>query len=103
MDKDLYEVIADLLIRQDETIEAIKETNKRIDKTNEILSDYIGKTNETLLTYMDKTNGFMERSADFMEISTKQWDMQQKFNERFLGGWKPIPTRITAWKIVQQA
>ena len=65
MDKEIYLVISEMLIKQDETIDAIKATSKRIDKTNEIL-----------LNFMDKT-------TDFIGMSVKQWDAQQKFNERF--------------------
>ena len=56
--KDPPEIIAEMLIKQDQMIGAIEKTNEKIDKTNNILEN-------------------------FMEISTKQWGQQMIFNERF--------------------
>lgn len=56
--QDLPEIISDILIKQDQTIEAIYQTGKKTDRTNEILEE-------------------------FMAVSVKQWEQQTKFNELF--------------------
>ena len=58
MDKETALLISEMLIKQDETTTQIKETNKRIEETNTVLKEFMG-------------------------VSVKQWDQQQKFNERF--------------------
>ncbi|MET4082071.1 ABC-type Fe3+-citrate transport system substrate-binding protein [Pedobacter sp. UYP30] len=65
MDKDIIEVIAEMLIKQDETTAGIKETNERIKGT----AEKINETNEIL--------------REFMAVSVKRWDQQQRFNEKF--------------------
>lgn len=56
-DKDLLEVISEMLRKQDQQSELIVVTNNRIMETNNILKEFMG-------------------------VSIKQWDEQQKFNER---------------------
>lgn len=51
MDKEIYAVFSEMLLKQDETTREIKETNS-------ILNEFMG-------------------------VSVKQWEQQQKFNERF--------------------
>ncbi len=50
-DKQLAKILAEMLIKQEETSLAIQETNNIL--------------------------------KDFMGVSVKQWDAQQKFNEKF--------------------
>ena len=63
-DKDLLEVIAEMLRKQDQHSELIVETNNGIKETN----SQLGETNSIL--------------KEFMGVSIKQWEEQQKFNER---------------------
>ena len=56
-DKDLLEVIAEMLRKQDQHSELIAATNNGISETNSILKEFMG-------------------------VSIKQWEEQQKFNER---------------------
>ena len=63
-DNDLLEVIAEMLNKQDQQSELIAQTNTRISETNSRLME----TNDIL--------------KEFMGVSIKQWDEQQKFNER---------------------
>jgi chromosome segregation ATPase len=62
--KDLPEIIADMLIKQDQTIDAVNKLTGRIDG----IGEKIEITNNILL--------------NFTEISTRQWEAQARFNER---------------------
>lgn len=64
MDKDIIEVIAEMLIKQDETNQRLVETNQRLEQTNQKI---------------EQTNNILK---DFMEISIKQWNEQHRFNEK---------------------
>ena len=57
VDKDLLEVFAEMSGKQDHHSELIGVTNTRLIETNDILKEVMG-------------------------VSIKQWDKQQKFNER---------------------
>ena len=63
-DKDLLEVISEMLRKQDQHSELIVATNNGIMETN----NRLGETNNLL--------------KEFMSVSIKQWEEQQKFNER---------------------
>ncbi len=69
MAKDIIEVIAEMMIKQDETTAGIKETNEGVKETNKIL-------------------------GEFMAVSIKQWDQLQIFNERFYDKLENIETAI---------
>ena len=56
-DKDLLEVISEMLRKQDQHSELIAATNNGINETNTILKEFMG-------------------------VSIKQWEEQQKFNGR---------------------
>jgi hypothetical protein len=63
MDKEIALIIAEMLIKQDETTGQVKEVVSRVD----------GLTAE-----VKETNNILR---DFMSISVKQWEQQQIFNE----------------------
>ncbi len=63
-DRDLLALMADILRRQDQHSELLGGLVVRADRTNENLLE---------------TNNILK---DFMSLSIKQWEEQQKFNER---------------------
>ena len=70
-DKDLLEVIAEMLHKQDQQSELIAQTNTSLIETN----SRIMETNDRIM----ETNDILK---EFMGVSIKQWDEQHKFNER---------------------
>ena len=57
MNKDIIEVMAEMLIKQDETNRHLVQTNQQLAETNNTLKD-------------------------FMEVSIHQWNEQHKFNRK---------------------
>lgn len=70
-DKDLLEVISEMLRKQDQQSELIGVTNTRVMEMNNSLVQ--------INTSLNDTNDILK---EFMGVSIKQWDEQQKFNER---------------------
>ena len=68
-DKDLLEIIAEMLRKQDQHSELIAATNNGISETNSILKDFMG-------------------------VSIKQWEEQQKFNERLFNKLEGIEKQL---------
>lgn len=73
-DKDLLVVIAEMLKKQDRQSELIEKTNSLIHKTNALTQETNALTQETNTTL-----------KQFMEISIKQFEQQQQFNEKAIG------------------
>jgi len=70
MDKELALIIAEMLIKQDDTTSQVKEVTVQ-------LKDVVAQVNE-VATLQKETNSILR---DFMGISVKQWEQQQNFNE----------------------
>ena len=68
-DKDLLEVISEMLRKQDQHSELIAATNNGIRETNNILKEFMG-------------------------VSIKQWEEQQKFNERLFNKLEGIEKHL---------
>nr|MBC7613116.1 hypothetical protein [Pseudopedobacter sp.] len=75
-DKDLLEVISEMLRKQDQHSELIGETNNGIKETNSQLVE---------------TNSILK---EFMGVSIKQWEEQQKFNERIFNKLEGIEKQL---------
>ena len=75
-DKDLLEVISEILRKQDQQSELIAKTNNSLIETN---------------TRIMETNDILK---EFMGVSIKQWDEQQKFNERLYTKVESIEKQI---------
>ena len=73
-DKDLLEVIAEMLRKQDQHSELIAATNNGINETNTILKEFMG-------------------------VSIKQWDEQQKCNERIFNKLDGIEKQLKKFLI----
>ena len=90
MDKELALIIAEMLIKQDETTAQLKEHNQLIKETN----NSIKETNNSLT----ETNNFLKETNDilkeFMGISVKQWEQQHVFNEIIAGELKEIKNTL---------
>lgn len=69
MDKELALIIAEMLIKQDETTAQMKEVNAQLKKN--------AKQTLEITSLVTETNGILR---DFMGISIKQWEEQHKFN-----------------------
>ena len=80
-DKDLLEVIAEMLRKQDQHSELIVETNNGIKETNSQLVE---------------TNSILK---EFMGVSIKQWDEQQKCNERIFNKLDGIEKQLKKFLI----
>ncbi len=70
MDKEIYAVISEMLIKQDETTSEIKETNSIL--------------------------------KEFMGVSVKQWEQQQKFNERFFEKLEKIEKVLETLSLLEE-
>lgn len=69
MDKEIIEVIAEMLIKQDETNRQVEKNNRQLGETNRQL----GETNKKI----EETNNILK---DFMEVSILQCKVQHRFN-----------------------
>ena len=76
--KDLVEIIAEMLRKQDQHSELIAITNKKVGD----MSDKIGSLNDKFDFMNEKLGETNMILKEFMGISVKQWEEQQKFNER---------------------
>ena len=88
--KDLLEIIAAMLRKQDQHSELIAITNKKVGD----MSDKIGSLNDKfdfMNERLGETNMILK---EFMGISVKQWEEQQKFNERLFDKVDGIEKRI---------
>ena len=88
--KDLLEIIAEMLRKQDQHSELIAITNKKVGD----MSDKIGSLNDKfdfMNERLGETNMILK---EFMGISVKQWEEQQKFNERLFDKVDGIEKRI---------
>ena len=72
MDKELALIIAEMLIKQDETNAQVKNVGERVDN---------------VALELKETNIILK---DFMAMSVKQWEQQHKFNEMIVGELKSI-------------
>ncbi|WP_299285587.1 hypothetical protein [uncultured Mucilaginibacter sp.] len=72
MDKELALIIAEMLIKQDETNAQVKNVGERVDN---------------VALELKETNIILK---DFMAISVKQWEQQHRFNETIVGELKSI-------------
>lgn len=79
MDKELALIIAEMLIKQDETTAQLKTVSEGI----KIVSEDV----KTVTTELKETNIILK---DFMAISVKQWEQQHKFNELIVSELKNI-------------
>jgi hypothetical protein len=79
MDKEIALIIAEMLIKQDETTEQVKEVATQV---KEVITHVNGITIE-----VKETNSILR---DFMGISVKQWEQQQTFNEVIITQLKEI-------------
>lgn len=84
MDKELALILAEILIKQDENTAQIKELNAQQKETNGALKE----TNSAL----QETNNILK---DFMGVSVKQWEQQQKFNEIIITELKEIKQTLS--------
>ena len=72
MDKELALIIAEMLIKQDETTAEVKNVGAELKETNGILKD-------------------------FMALSVKQWEQQYKFNETMVAELKNIKETLSTF------
>lgn len=82
-DKDLLEIIADMLRKLDQHSQELKEQGKALEKQGGILelhSEALRKQNEALTIFMDGT--------------LKQFDQQQLVNEKFLQRLESLENRM---------
>ena len=88
--KDLLEIIAAMLRKQDQHSELIAITNKKVGD----MSDKIGSLNDKFDFMNEKLGETNMILKEFMGISVKQWEEQQKFNERLFDKVDGIEKRI---------
>ena len=88
--KDLLEIIAEMLRKQDQHSELIAITNKKVGD----MSDKIGSLNDKFDFMNEKLGETNMILKEFMGISVKQWEEQQKFNERLFDKVDGIEKRI---------
>jgi tRNA(Phe) wybutosine-synthesizing methylase Tyw3 len=84
-DKDLLEVLSEMFRKQDQQSELIGVTNTRIMEINASLVEINTSIVETNTRILETNNRILETNdilKEFMGVSIKQWDEQQKFNER---------------------
>lgn len=82
-DKDLLVVIAEMLRKQDQQSEILNQHTQILGQHTQLL------TNQSLL--LEKTN---ETLSAFMEVSVKQFEQQQNFNEQYLQLNKQVVDRL---------
>lgn len=107
MDKELALIIAEILIKQDETTAQLKSVAARVDNVvAEVNNVVVGVDNvavgvnnvvvgvnkvavevNNVVVGVKETNSILK---DFMSISVKQWEQQHKFNEIIVGELKGI-------------
>ena len=97
MDKELALIIAEMLIKQDETTAQLKEHNQLIKETNNSIKETNNSIKETNNS-LTETNNFLKETNDilkeFMGISVKQWEQQHVFNEIIAGELKEIKNTL---------
>lgn len=96
-DKDLLDIIAEMLRKQDQHSELINKLNNNIIGTNNKLDEtnrHVLETNSRLLGINEKINETNSILKDFMGVSIKQWEEQQKFNERLFNKVEGIEKQL---------
>lgn len=103
-DKDLLAAISEMLRKQDQHSEILNKQSEILDKHSEILSSHT----EILNSHTEILNGhtrILEKQADtlevvsstlsnFMNVSIKQFEQQQVFNEKFVSQNEKIVSRL---------
>ena len=79
MDKEIALIIAEMLIKQDETTEQVKEV---VNQVNGLTIEVKG-----LSAGLKETNNILR---DFMGVSVKQWEQQHVFNELMFNELKGV-------------
>ncbi len=83
MDKEFALIIAEMLIKQDETTAQLKNVAARVDT----VAERVDNLAERVVVELKESNGILK---DFMALSVKQWEQQYKFNETIVGELKSI-------------
>jgi len=98
MDKEVALILAELLIKQDETTSQIKEVAsevKDVVKHVNILTTAVNNltisSNKTI-SVLNETNSILR---EFMGVSVKQWERQHAFNDSIVNEIKSIKEVVT--------